>query len=786
MKQTQVTKLAGSEVFMRVKGMGIIKRGIAVGLIALMACVNPLQTLSPANGTSTGSTDVVTGLPTEASAAEKSDPYVGEVRLAVDKDASKAKQILEDAGYEVIDQDLNEKAGSFWNKLGDQAVYMGIKRTDDASKAIRDMKTMNMLGQYSYTDLEQMLNQNRDEAYDLYKKLENAVRTYRDGYKAGDLLSVKSHDLLNYIVEDDSGSKVGDLLLSDASYGTMMKMLMEGNRYLVGDIVWGLILSGEEKSKNGDVWTERMSKKTSYNDVLKDYAREKYGKADMNEQEKEEIKRMVDSDLDESAKKVLSRWDEIRSMFLNEDDMVYRLENAAEDGMNEEETVKLQEDIRSVSIIEYLKSVKYGKKTLYSFFSLPKESFEKDITKLYPFVYALSGAHRDLLFTMDYPMLFESALIRIGLRDKKKNVEERINEYMKAQSKNLEEVSLYAGVDRAMYGPNAAMTSKATSNRSANPDDFKNQEEANRNFNIALCITSVVFGLALISVAVTMYFYFSDLVYGPTWLDIVRYNYSTIDFLYKWHMESYLAAVMLPVITLIIGSIATYLYIIKQKVSHNFTQISIPEIMVDYETENDAGKYVTYHVVHWNRMREDKKERGDRADLNGDAAREWLALYTTKDKAVGDPIFADSIVAKTGNEGGEKIPEKGYVPLTMFGLESIQNLVSEKYSFNDEVGGIWMWYKKGTVADSSSDELIDDREDETTEEAEAAADGDENDQQDTEAADADAASGEAAETTGSNIAGGSIVIFITLGAVGGFIIGMICMYFIRRKKQVIK
>ena len=62
------------------------------------------------------------------------------------------KKILADDGYEIIDQDLNEDAGSFLNSLGDQAVYMGIKRTADEKKAIRDMKTMNMLGRYSYTE----------------------------------------------------------------------------------------------------------------------------------------------------------------------------------------------------------------------------------------------------------------------------------------------------------------------------------------------------------------------------------------------------------------------------------------------------------------------------------------------------------------------------------------------------------------------------------------------------------------------------------------------------------
>ena len=130
------------------KREGIIrtgKRAIAVGLMVCLACASPLRAFS---SQSVGA-DGVTGLPMRAQAAEKEDIYVSDVRLAVDKKADEAKKKLEFAGYEVIDQDLNEKAGSFWNKLGDQAVYMGIRRTTDEKDAIRDMKTMNMCGKYS-------------------------------------------------------------------------------------------------------------------------------------------------------------------------------------------------------------------------------------------------------------------------------------------------------------------------------------------------------------------------------------------------------------------------------------------------------------------------------------------------------------------------------------------------------------------------------------------------------------------------------------------------------------
>ena len=440
---------------MRLYSKGMITRTIAVGLMALMACVNPLQTMAPRGGMDA----------TVAKAAEKNAPYVGEVRLAVDDKAETAKQILADSGYEVIDQDLNEEAGSWRNKLGDQAVYMGIKRTADENKAIRDMKTMNMNGKYSYTDLKSAIEQNYSKAERLYNSLKTAVDEYRDNYNKNDYLAVKTHDILNYITEDDSGKKIGDLFLENLSKDTLLKMFTEGNQYLVSTLTRILIMTSEQKTKTGDVWTERMSAVSSYNDIIKDYAKKRYGKTTVLGEEKENIKNYIRSDLDGIASEILDRWDEIRGIFLSEKDMEERLKEASEDGVEDEEITELGEDIQNLSVVEYTKSVKYGKKSLYDFFRLSKDVFIKDITKLYPFVYALSEAQKELIPYMDYALLFQTALTRMGLRDHKKNVETRIDAVLKDVLKQASEVSLYEGVDRAMYGEHAAATSRAIQNR---------------------------------------------------------------------------------------------------------------------------------------------------------------------------------------------------------------------------------------------------------------------------------------------------------------------------------
>ena len=751
---------------MKAEVKGIIKKGIAVGLIALMACINPLQTLSPANGSDTQGQDL-TGQPTVASAAEKAAPYVGEVRLAVDKKADKAKQILIDAGYEVIDQDLNEDAGSFWNDLGDQAVYMGIKRTDDETKAIREMKTMNMLGKYSYSDLRFAIRENTYRAGQLYDRLRGAINEYKENYEKGDYLAIKTHDLLNYIVEDDSGKKVGDLLLEKIPREDLLSMFVEGNEYLVSTITRGLILTSEQKSKRGDIWTERMSAVTSYNDIVKEYAREKYGKTSVIGDEKELVTRMIESDLNESATQILDKWDEIRNIFLNEDEMTERLEEAGEDGVEDEEIAELGEDIQNVAIVDYTKTVKYGKKTLYSFFTLPKSAFEKDITRLYPMVYALSDAQRALIPYMDYSMLLQSALTRMGLREEKKNVEAQMDSFLKDAVKQLSEVSLYEGVDRAMYGDHAAATSEATANRQASSADASNIDSKKTTMTLCLVLMGAFLAMGIAGVGACVYFVLTDIKGTNLEADI-------LEALLNWHGASIYLAFFGVVFGALFVGLSIYEFISYKKATHNTTQLSIPEVMVDFDVENDAGKYVTYHVVKWNKDRGDNGDRADRGDLNGDAAKEWLALYTTTDKTMGAPILADSIITKVGSSS---IPDAGgdgtYQPLTMFGRNSAQNLVDEAYSYNDGVDGIYLWYKKAVDVDKT-DVIIDDTdEDDQDEKTEATSE------------EATAAPDAMPETTGSNI-GGSSTVFIGLGCgVVGIIAGIFIGFFIRRKKQTV-
>ena len=773
---------------------GLIKRGVAVGLIALMACVNPMQTLSPVGG-GAGSNDVpatesdaLTGVPTTAKAAEKADPYVGAVTLAVDKDAATAKQILTDAGYEVIDQDLNEKAGSFWNNLGDQAVYMGIKRTADEKKAIRDMKTMNMLGKYSYSDLEDWVKNNRQSAKESIKPVLVALKEYRANVRNNDMIALPIKEMLDHVTEDDSGKTLGELFLDESCDETdLLKIIVEGNKEVVKAVLYELSMTLE---KTEDTWLDRLSV-TTKKSLTKEYAQELYGTDQVTGEQKATIEKLMKSEYDEDARKILDRWDEIRSAVaksisteeITDEDIKRILEVGFDQAY--EEWVERSTVLLDNATVKGLEKIPYNGKTLLDLFKTPRESFARDITRLYPLVAALSPGQRAMLDYVRMDELMTYALMRRNLNEY--DEAESILESIKKDINNLTEVSVYEGVDRAMFKDGAAMTSRATDAVKSGSDDLGDQYlniAKWTGITTAILFGMTVFSLGLSSLALDEYLFFKNRVWTEKELKSQFHEIDVIE--NAEHLEqngarfkvlTYAAAVLI-VITVATAIAAISSYIAGQKLSHNRKQLPIPTVIVDKDVESDITGFMAYSAVLWNRDRQDDSGRGDRADLNGDAGDQWLALYTTTDKGAGDPILADTLTARTGLNNGETAPDESYSPLTMFGLNSVQNLVDEQYSYNNEVNGIWVWYRKADA--SATTELIDDTEEGAPEDASTEAE-EETDQQEEGV---DAASGAAADTTGSNISGGSVALIGTGCAVGGFVIGIICMYFVRRKKEI--
>ena len=125
---------------------------------------------------------------------------------------------------------------------------------------------------------------------------------------------------------------------------------------------------------------------------------------------------------------------------------------------------------------------------------------------------------------------------------------------------------------------------------------------------------------------------------------------------------------------------------------YNRDHLPIPHHMVDLSyNEDEETSFIAYKSV--------KDDEGEYGDLNGGGGKQWLAIYTTKDKDAGNPILADSFVTQYGND---KI-DNGYSPLHFFGKPNApQNLTfadgSNGWSYNDSADGTYCFFKRDNNA----------------------------------------------------------------------------------------
>ena len=83
----------------------------------------------------------------------------------------------------------------------------------------------------------------------------------------------------------------------------------------------------------------------------------------------------------------------------------------------------------------------------------------------------------------------------------------------------------------------------------------------------------------------------------------------------------------------------------------------------------------------------------DYGDLNGDVAKQWLALYFLRGGS--EPILVDSLTVVKGKTDLPEGYEKG---IHMIGEKSAVNMTDSKYTYNDEMNGIYVYYKTDASA----------------------------------------------------------------------------------------
>ena len=482
------------------------------------------------------------GLQPMQAVAATTPVYISEIKIFYDNAAA-----AEAEGYTLLKigndpVDLNQKAGGGLGSKGDRAVYLGYKTTTNRSEAITDLAVMNMKGGYSVKNYEDLMEtQMKSQIIPLVETFLAAINEYRDNYSNGNQRAIYIHDILNKMIDDDTGMGLGDLLLNDTVYESAKPqwdaLSAEEKENTTFYAVNNQVLSAlpaAEKNKHADIltiiaqsngratllllnlltraadtndttWLERFSE-ISYDDLV--------DSTDMTPTDAEkELAKLYDDD----ANTLLGTWTSLQDELLNYDEYTAFVESYDENKLNEteakyialtalgadaseeevlqaladyEEALAEQQQLlsalKAIMLHDALADLEYGDGTLLDFFTQGYEEIADDSTVLYPLAASFSEGQSAGL---EYISLEELLMIALSGEDA----------YADADLDALTPVSIYAGVDRGIYEKDAvALTSDALRS------DFSEQvEEENgllSSWTIASwSITGVMAASAIIS-----------------------------------------------------------------------------------------------------------------------------------------------------------------------------------------------------------------------------------------------------------------------------------------------
>ncbi len=640
--------------------------------------------------------------------------------------------------------DLNEGAGGGWGSKGDKAVYLGYKTTTDRKEAVTDLALMNMKGGYDVAEYDALMEtQMKAQIIPFVENFLAAIREYRENvnspYDSNSLRVQYIRDVLNKFKDDDcGGAGLGDLLLNETKYemgDEAYNALSDSEKKNHADILTIIAQSNGQATllmenlitraadANEDTWLDRLSE-TSYDDLL-DFA----GGTPT------DATRLLHQMYQDDAELILKQWEDFGEQLDSYDEAVEFLDNYDADAINAaidaadeiDENTPEQERTEILSafddaqntmleaaryaeiamIHDTLDEIDYGDGTMLEFFSMSYEDVEDDITQIYPLVAALSDGQRAGLEFVSLRELF-----KIALTDGEG--------YADAELDALPELSIYDGVDRAIYQKGGvALTSDAL--RSKVEDAFDKEKKLSGwtiagivlagSSLVALAISlKLTFGYY--SKAVEQTFTHSCMVYdptSPTMFKELTTTHTNVEYQQMYGAKNMTCAkisVGLGVAFVVLSAITVYLSYMDMKAYYNVEFTPVPHYMVDEKDiigYNIKGEKIIlknqsayYKAAECNRSADAEfyNMLGTCADMNGDVGKQWLALYEQRSDT-SSPVIADSLMVKVNDNN---VPAGYTTGIHMFGSSAAFNLNNELFDWNKDAPGVYVYFKTDTSA----------------------------------------------------------------------------------------
>ena len=454
------------------------------------------------------------------SADDSKGKYVQDVFIAYGEKKEDAEKWLKDNGWEPV-CDLNDGKTSKATGFHNAVAVMGIKRTDDEAEAVTDMATMFMKGGYSFDDYEALVKEKKADIDEFINSFVPALNEYRDNYngkgsEGGKKRAQMAHDILNKFYDgdpngdyavNDTGKPLGDLLLNktkteigDDVYKTLpdaerqntadlQQIILESSGPAVLSIEQTLALATDTAE---DTWLDRVDGLTGDDlvDRIAEFAPDVKGQRlapsaamSLLAAHFEDYSRILAEEWLGVHQDILwyEEYCEAHELLQGDDDeesYKARLDEYFQQ-LNEEDPDLYEEEFdrfSEVALYYYaLQDIDYSGEwgeTLFEFYRPEDEDadYTEEFDYFAPIAAALSDGQRAAL-----EFLSTSTLFKMGM-DSDSVMEadfSSVSEMFKDKDGNeIKSISIYSGINRAIFRKGVALTSKAMSQKAMGRDPY--------------------------------------------------------------------------------------------------------------------------------------------------------------------------------------------------------------------------------------------------------------------------------------------------------------------------
>ena len=593
--------------------------------------------------------------------AARATYYLSDLKLAEADSAEEAKKLLTEAGYTVLDKNLNPD--------GDKAVYLGYKKSTNVDDAITDIRVMNMNGGFNITDYETL---KQDVIQEYKKTIDNyriAAKEFAENYTIGKREALFAYRQLNYYYIEKDGVKtsMGDYMLNfPEKNDDFADVLFKGNPTILDNIRILLAMGVSD----GGALIDRIKESVNKEDV---YTQEQYF---------------------ESAKEIVAKTQQLKQLFKNAEAEIEEI-TADPDMTDEEKKLALimptYTYVLSGSFDKVLKDIPMGESNYSEYFD---KNAITDYSCVYPFVDAMTPGQ----LAMAVSGQLHAVLVYNAIEMSDEEMEAKLLEV----EQNYEPLSVYSGTNMDLLEGALGVTSDALREEAATGNKWSS---AVTNDNAP--IKMFYFSLLGIMSSVGIYHFGSILKDelaligggggGGAVADLSN-NMGLIDpdmlpddidpqiLSNTKAVESVNAPATASVSTIVYSSIGVAVGIAMLVVSimgiiqtinkYNVEYTAIPSNMIDTVETVNGNRYVNYQVV--NALYKDGDKIAEKAgDTNGYDGEQWNALYFTKSYEAGKCLTANGYFVDSESNFGK------YTPVAKFGAKTCYDL----NSFNDNENG---------------------------------------------------------------------------------------------------